>query len=627
VGDLQFRVLGPLEALADGEAVPLGGAKQRAVLAMLLLHANEIVSVEQLIDEVWGDAPPQAAPHSLEAYVSRLRRVLAGRGPAIVRRGAGYSLELDDATLVDEHVFTRLLEEASLAAAESNYERVSGLAVEALALWRGPAFADVTLGPAGKAAAQRLEELRLRALEQHVDAELALGRHQELVGELQVAVGENPFRERFVAQLMLALYRSGRHADALELYERTRTAMGEDLGLQPSAALQQLSAQMVRQEPELSQSDRWARELASLESTRRPLRRREARAVIAVGLVGAAAAAMMAFTFDGSAAHAIGGTRPARRSIALVLPRAPSGARPDNLMKRYSEVLRNAVRPSRLAVETIVADEIDPDSSALDAVAAKLRAGDFDLVLWIGDGAAAQALAPEVRSLPGTTFVFLDASLATLGLDGVPNASAVRFADEQASELVGYLSGLVSSRESPGSQADVVSVVAGARTAHAKRVIAGYQRGIRRALPGAKVLVNFSNEVVDRTPCEQIANAQIDNGSDVVFATAGQCGLGALSVAATRGVWGVGDDELDRDTTRLRSRMLAHTYKEDEAAIDTTVAEFTSGTLPAGEDHVLGLDDDYAVGIWDINQAVTSDVRSRVVLLCSSIRRAHPRAS
>jgi basic membrane lipoprotein Med (substrate-binding protein (PBP1-ABC) superfamily) len=158
-------------------------------------------------------------------------------------------------------------------------------------------------------------------------------------------------------------------------------------------------------------------------------------------------------------------------------------------------------------------------------------------------------------------------------------------------------------------------------------VVAGFQRGVRRALPDAEVLIDFSNEVVDRTSCEQIANAQIDKGSDVAFATAGRCGLGALAVAATRGVWGVGDDELDRDTTRLRSRMLAHTYKEDEAAIETTVADFISGTLPVGDDRVLGLDDDYAVGIWDINQAVTPDVRSRLVLLCSSIRTAHPRAS
>jgi len=256
---MEFRLLGPLEARVAGEAVPLGGAKQRAVLAVLLLRADEAVPVERLIDEIWGDSPPPSAAHSLEAYVSRLRQLFNGHGPSLVRRGAGYSLELGDAQL-DVRDFMELLDGVSHALEASDDARVSRLAADALALWRGPALADVALASAGRVEAERLEELRLRTLEQRFDARLALGRDEKLVGELQVLVGQNPYRERFVAQLMLALYRSGRHADALDAYEKTRTALDDDLGLQPSAELQQLSGQIVRQEPALQSSTVYARQ-------------------------------------------------------------------------------------------------------------------------------------------------------------------------------------------------------------------------------------------------------------------------------------------------------------------------------------------------------------------------------
>ena len=247
---IAFGVLGPLEARLDGEPLPLGGAKQRAVLAVLLLSANEVISVERLIDEVWGDRSPPSAAHSLEAYVSRIRQLLSGHGPTLTRRGAGYRLDLGGATL-DADLFAQELQGASDAAAEGDLGLASVLASRALALWHGPALADVSLASAGRAEAERLEEARLRAFELRFDAELELGHHEAIVGELQVLVGQNPYRERFVAQLMLTLYRSGRHAEALDVYEQTRRRLDTDLGLQPSPELQQLSAQMVRQEAHL----------------------------------------------------------------------------------------------------------------------------------------------------------------------------------------------------------------------------------------------------------------------------------------------------------------------------------------------------------------------------------------
>ena len=179
---LEFRVLGPLEVRLGDKSLPLGGAKQRAVLAVLLLREGEVVPVERLVDEVWGDDPPPSAVHSLESYVSRLRQLFNGHGPTLVRRGAGYSLELRGAML-DARTFLELQEDASAAAADGEPPRAVALTTAALAVWRGPALADVALASAGRAEAERLEELRLRTYEVRFDAELALGRHAQVVGE------------------------------------------------------------------------------------------------------------------------------------------------------------------------------------------------------------------------------------------------------------------------------------------------------------------------------------------------------------------------------------------------------------------------------------------------------------
>jgi DNA-binding SARP family transcriptional activator len=173
--EVELRVLGPLEVRVAGATVVLGGAKQRAVLALLVLRAGEVVPVERLIDEVWGERPPASAAHSLEAYVSRLRRLLAGLGLSIARRGAGYALDLGGATL-DARDFSSLAEQAAQAEADGANESAARLAADALALWRGPLLADVVLGPAAAAEAERLAELRLRTLELRFDAKLALGR-------------------------------------------------------------------------------------------------------------------------------------------------------------------------------------------------------------------------------------------------------------------------------------------------------------------------------------------------------------------------------------------------------------------------------------------------------------------
>jgi DNA-binding SARP family transcriptional activator len=242
--NIEFRILGPLEARMGGRPLELGGPRQRSVLSVLLLHAGAAVPAGALIDEVWGGEPPETATNLLQGYVSDLRKAL-GRD-VIVTRGRGYAIEVDPPAL-DLHRFEQLVREAVGAAPEV----AADLLQRALALWRGPAFADLVEEPFARAAGGRLEELRLAALERRLEIELALGRHRELVGELEQLVREYPLRERPRAMLMLALYRCGRQADALEAYRAARRVLVEELGIEPVRALRELEQAILRQDPEL----------------------------------------------------------------------------------------------------------------------------------------------------------------------------------------------------------------------------------------------------------------------------------------------------------------------------------------------------------------------------------------
>jgi YVTN family beta-propeller protein len=227
---VQFGVLGVIEARRDGESLPLGGPKQRALLAFLLLHANQPVSRDRLIDALWGERPPLRANATLDSYLSRLRKLL-GR-ERLVRESSGYVLMIERGAL-DLDRFEHLVN--------------AGRFAEALAIWRGPALADIMYEPFAVAAARELEERRLLALEQRIDAELATGKGPELVPELERLVREHPLRERLVGQLMLALYRAGRQADALATLQSARHRLSEQLGLQPGPALRDIEQRILQQ--------------------------------------------------------------------------------------------------------------------------------------------------------------------------------------------------------------------------------------------------------------------------------------------------------------------------------------------------------------------------------------------
>jgi DNA-binding SARP family transcriptional activator/DNA-binding beta-propeller fold protein YncE len=245
---VEFRILGPLE-VADGERViSLEAPKQRALLGVLLLHPNEVVSSERLIDELWGERPPATAAKVAQTYVSQLRRAL---GPnAIVTRPPGYLLQIEEEAL-DAGRFRDLIAEARRLATNGEREQADALYREALALWRGPPLADVAFESFARNEVDRLAEERVEALSATVDCELALGRHDELVAELETLVRQYPLRERLRAQLMLALYRCGRQADALTAYQDARRTLLDELGLEPSRELQDLERAILTHDASL----------------------------------------------------------------------------------------------------------------------------------------------------------------------------------------------------------------------------------------------------------------------------------------------------------------------------------------------------------------------------------------
>jgi DNA-binding SARP family transcriptional activator len=258
---VEFRILGPLEVRRDGQPVSIAGAKERALLAILLVRANELVSVDRLVDELWPRTAPPTARKSVQVRVATLRRVL----PAGVlnTRGASYVIDVDRDQL-DLHRFEWLVSEGRGKLADGDAAGAAATLREALALWRGPPLADFGYESFAAPTIARLEELRVAALEERIEAELALGLHAQLVAELKELVADHPLRERLRGQLMLALYRDGRQAEALDLYQRTRAAFVETLGIEPGPALQELQRAVLRQDAALAPARRFEPERSIL---------------------------------------------------------------------------------------------------------------------------------------------------------------------------------------------------------------------------------------------------------------------------------------------------------------------------------------------------------------------------
>jgi DNA-binding SARP family transcriptional activator/ABC-type transport system substrate-binding protein/streptogramin lyase len=320
---VEFRLLGPVEGLRSGSLVALGGAKPRALVALLLIHRNEVVSRDVLIEALWPDRPPGTAAHSLDVQVSRLRKAFAPE-EVLKTRSGGYVLEIEPEQ-TDVHRFEQLLEQGRRQNAVTKYAEALATLEAALALWRGPPLADLAYEDFARAEIERLDELRLVATEERIEAELGLGRHETLVPELERLIATHGLRERLRGQLMLALYRSGRHAEALRVYTDTRKRLIDDLGMEPSRQLRELEQAILRQDSALD-----------LERPTLAPRRRTLVAALAVASAGAVTAVVVAVTQGG-------GTEPARALAApdsTVLLSAAHGEVTGDVRQRNTEFVR-----------------------------------------------------------------------------------------------------------------------------------------------------------------------------------------------------------------------------------------------------------------------------------------------
>ena len=545
--------------------------------------------------------------------------MLAPHGVSIERRGGGYRINLGRAGL-DSQVFVALVEDAAQASAAGDDTRAAALAREALGLWDGPVLSGTPLHLDARAEAERLQELRSRALEIAVDAELALGRHAEVVSELRRLVEGSLYRERLVAQLMVALYRSGRQAEALEVYERTRSALDRDLGLRPSEELQRMAGQIVRQEPTLRTPGR----AAAPQEDRRARRRRAPAIALGATLAGAAIALTLALTIptDAGVKGASGSTR-----VALIRMWPPDGVGSAEAGWRpFVDGLLRAQRQHQL--ETQIVDlfpqrpplgGFQPGSQRdVDRLSERLRSGNFDLVLW-PLGLTGPNFYEVVALNAQMRFVFLDfCCMGDPALGGALNATALTLRTDQAAHLAGYLSGLMEARRPlPKGGRHMVSTIVGEAEFPQERAWEhGFAAGARRALSGGVVLTDYSGNYEDQEICERIANEQIDAGSGVVLAGASDCGLGALSAAAIRGVWGVAAGE---DRSHLGPHILASAAKRTDRLVELSVSWYLEGRLPAGEDVELGLAED-AVALIGISPEVPPEIRRNVAREAARLR-------
>ena len=326
---LVFRILGPLEVVDDERPISLGGLKQRALLAILLLRRGEVVSSDRLIDQLWNERPPVTAAKTLQGYVSHLRKALGDE--VLLTRGGGYLLATAP-DQVDAERFEALVADARRGISTGDAAGARKLLDRALGLWRGEPLADLGYEPFAQGEIARLREARLAALEDRIDADLALGLHRGLVAELEGLVSSHPNRDRLRGELMLALYRSGRQADALEVYRRGRVLLDDELGLEPSPELRALEQRILTHDPTLG---------APAIAVDPPVRTERAhgvrgrgRALIAAGgallLVAAIAASIVELTRSGA-----GDVRVVANSLAAINVRSdrivgvlPVGTRP-----------------------------------------------------------------------------------------------------------------------------------------------------------------------------------------------------------------------------------------------------------------------------------------------------------
>ena len=413
---LEFRILGPFEARIDGRTLELPAGKPRALLAALLLRSGEVVSVDALVDELWGEHPPPTAAKNVQGYVARLRRTL-GEG-VLVTQTPGYALRIDE-QLLDSSRFRALVEEARHEEPAAAAERLR----EALALWRGPPLADFTYEPFAQEEIRRLEDLRLSALEDRIEADLALGRHEDVVAELESLVRSHPLRERLQGELLVALYRCGRQAEALEAYRAARHRFVDELGVEPSPELQRLERAILEHDPSLQappRSDRRGPVPAGPRIGRRGL-------LAIAGLIVAAGVAALLVTRLSSDAHAL---RAVPNSIGVV-----EGTKVRAVISGGGEPGGIAYGAGAVWIADTAEDlvlRIDPDSRTVD----RIPVGHHPTAVAVGEGQVwvvnqldrtVSEVSPQARKQVGTIQVGNGATAIAYGHGSVWVANATDY--------------------------------------------------------------------------------------------------------------------------------------------------------------------------------------------------------
>jgi basic membrane protein A and related proteins len=472
---------------------------------------------------------------------------------------------------------------------------------EALDLWRGPALAEFHDIPGIAAEAARLEELRLGAEEDLVDLDLEQGASAVLIPRLEELRSQYPRRERIAGQSMTALYRAGRQADALTVYDETRRSL-DDLGLRPGESLRRLQRQILEQDSAL---DRGSAPPSSVEAapSGRPLR------LWAVfgGLIAVITVAVAAAVAASTGGHATPSARdhpPASGPITLVLDGpAPSTNTPPTDLEH-----------------TLAWDELTGLQSAGDTYHVRVRVdyGDFfanlakaakySTVVLIGPAVPVSRIAAATHKYPHTTYVLLGGSIHDAAFGG--NVVGMPFDDTEVGYLGGYLSALMAGHGH-------ASAVAGIPTAEVQRIVHGFTAGVRAAAPGMRPVVTYSGNFVNQADCEHIANQQISRGATVVFDIAGLCGIGAIDAAGVRGVQAVG---IDTDLSSLGPQVIGSVVNRFDLAVEDVVQLASSHELRPGRDIPLNLGNDGIdlVGISD--QRVPPRIRANLARVINTMR-------
>jgi DNA-binding SARP family transcriptional activator/basic membrane lipoprotein Med (substrate-binding protein (PBP1-ABC) superfamily) len=571
---MEYRLLGPLEVAEDGRPVSLGGSRARAVLALLLLHRNQVVAVDWIVDELWAERPPKTGSQVVRVYVSQLRKALeparSTEPPRIlITRRNGYLLRVGPDEL-DVDRFGTLRAEGHRLLAEGEIADAARTLEEALSLWRGPPLQDFTYEAFAQPEIARLEELRLATLEDLFDAQLAAGRDAELVADLEQLVNANPLRERLRAQLMLAMYRAGRPADALEIYQRGRRLLVEELGLEPGETLRRLETRILQQDSEL---DRPSVSQPPKETPAQPTASRSRRlAMRSLALALLSAAAIAGILTAATPGHS---QKPQRVSLVIDVPRSISDTSPTGIAPL------NGLHAA--AKETGLRPEVLYSGYTLSSFLRKIRTAARTSNLVIVPAAKnLDAVSKLTRQFPDTQFLVPGSvSDKQASFAGQENVTGMNFHDRENGYLAGYLASLMTH----GHQK--VSAVAGTRTTAVRNLIAGFKAGAHHARSHIRVLVTYTGTYLNQGPCEIAANRQINQHSTVIFNAAGFCGYAALQAAMIRGgVWGLSDGP---DLDYLGPRMLGSVTERTSQAIQLAVTLFADGQLPRGQDLQLNL--------------------------------------